>query len=268
MQHPKRTLSLVAALVWLAFGPAAMARETVIPLSHPDQPMILQVGLIEGSIIVEGYDGKQVVLDTDVDEDDDYEEESYDGLRRLPRSSFGVVVEEENNVVSVEMSGMGGDGVHFRVPRNTSVKASTVNDGEIKVVGVYGEHELQNTNGDVTGLDLRGTVQASSVNGDILITLDASRGALPMAFSSLNGDLDVTLPASLGARLALQTMNGEIYTDFDVALDTGGPRTHQERVNNRYRVEIEQAVSGTINGGGAEITMRSHNGDILIRRGK
>ncbi|MBZ0112088.1 MAG: hypothetical protein K8J08_06500, partial [Thermoanaerobaculia bacterium] len=87
------------------------------------------------------------------------------------------------------------------------------------------------------------------------------------AFSSLNGDLDVTLPRSVAVRLELQTTQCEIYTDFDVTLDHSAPTTEQGRVANRYRVEIEQSVTGTVNGGGPTLRMKTHNGDILIRKG-
>ena len=261
-----RVLTLVFVWIFLLGNPLA-ADETAIPLTNPDQPVIVDLSILVGDIKVEAYDGDHVLLLTDVDEDfDDDDDEERDGLRRLPRSSFGLTAEEEDNVVVIQMNGQSEDGVRLRVPRRTSLHLSTVQDGDIEINGVEGEHDLQNTNGDVTAHSVSGTVQASSVNGEVTIEIvNAGQGA--MAFSSLNGDVDLTLPADFGARLELQSVNGEIFTDFDIVLDRSAPKTEQERVGNRYRVEIEQSVSGTINGGGLPVILRSHNGDLLIRKG-
>ena len=43
------------------------------------------------------------------------------------------------------------------------------------------------------------------------------RAGKAMAFSSLNGNVDVTLPGGTKADLRMESENGEIYTDFDVA---------------------------------------------------
>jgi hypothetical protein len=263
-----RSFTVVFSVVlgaWLLASGSLAASETAIPLTDPQKPVLVEVSIVEGDIVVEGYDGDKVLLITESEDDEDGDDER-DGLRRIPRSSFGLIAEEENNVVTVRMGGGGGDGVRLRVPRRSSLHLRTVNDGDIEIEGVEGDHELQNTNGDVVARRVSGTVQANTVNGDVWIDIRRF-GQRPMAFSSLNGDLDVTLPKAIGARLELQTMQGEIYTDFDVALDHSAPITEQGRVANRYRVEIEQSVTGAINGGGPALRMKTHNGDILIRKG-
>jgi DUF4097 and DUF4098 domain-containing protein YvlB len=92
-----------------------------------------------------------------------------------------------------------------------------------------------------------------------------------MSFTSLNGDIDVTLPADIKATVRMQTGNGEVYSDFDIALaapsvqqTTEGARTGQ---GGKYRIKVEQVMVGRINGGGPDITFKTFNGDIRIRKG-
>ena len=61
----------------------------MVPLSSPGQPATLHVGLIQGGITVEAYDGKEVIVyaqqepDED-DEDRDSPKAGTSGMRRLP----------------------------------------------------------------------------------------------------------------------------------------------------------------------------------------
>lgn len=91
----------------------------------------------------------------------------------------------------------------------------------------------------------------------------------PMAFSSMNGDVDVTFPADLKANLSMNSDRGDVFSDFEVQLDSQTPvqtAVQGERKGGRFRVNTEQAVRGKINGGGQEIQFKNFNGNIYIRR--
>ena len=95
--------------------------------------------------------------------------------------------------------------------------------------------------------------------------------AKPMSFSSLNGDLDVTLPADIKCNVRLETGQGDIYSDFNI--DMVPSQVQQTVEDNRakggkFKVKVEKAMVGRINGGGAEIKFKTFNGDIHIRRAK
>jgi hypothetical protein len=38
--------------------------------------------------------------------------------------------------------------------------------------------------------------------------------------------------------------------------------------NGMYKVEVDRTISGTLNGGGADLRMQTFNGDIYIHKGK
>jgi DUF4097 and DUF4098 domain-containing protein YvlB len=112
---------------------------------------------------------------------------------------------------------------------------------------------------------------AHSLNGEVVATLDRVDPSKPMSFSTMNGNIDVTLPPTLKANVRMKTDNGEIYTDFDVKLDSGARMMQNEPgdpQDGRYHVRFDRALRGTINGGGPEFQFTSFNGQIFIRKGK
>jgi hypothetical protein len=68
----------------------------------------------------------------------------------------------------------------------------------------------------------------------------------------------------------MRSDNGDIFTDFDVQLQQAPPGAARGTRGNsgRYRVEVNRAILGTVNGGGPEIELRSFNGTIYLRKGQ
>jgi len=154
---------------------------------------------------------------------------------------------------------------------NTSLKLSCINGGDIVVDRISGEIEVNNTNGGVKLTNVSGSVIAHALNKNVVVVLNKITPDKSMSFSSLNGDVDVTLPADAKARVKLKTDNGEIYSDFDVRLDASAqkPIVEDGRANRgKYRVRVDHAMYGTINGGGPEFQFQTFNGNIFIRKAK
>jgi len=85
----------------------------------------------------------------------------------------------------------------------------------------------------------------------------------------MNGKVDVTLPSNLKATLKMRSDNGDIFTDFDVQLQQRPAAVSRGGGNNRgTKIEVNRALYGTVNGGGAEIELRSFNGSIYLRKGQ
>lgn len=245
-----------------------------VPLSDPNRPVMLKVGLLYGSISVKAYNGKEVAVEIRQHPDEDEEEsrkERRGGLRLIPNTSAGLTVEEEDNVVSV---GTGGTGMHkkkelfIQVPVNTSAKLSTVNDGDIEAEGINGEIEVNNTNGSVYLKNISGSVVAHALNGELIVNFVSVTPNKSMSFSSLNGKIDVTFPPTVKATVNLKSEQGDIYTDFDIAMEKTAAKIEQDGRGKRKRVVLEKGMRGTINGGGADMLFKNHNGDIFIRKGK
>lgn len=246
-----------------------------VPLSDPGRPANLKVGLISGSITVKGYSGKEVIVEALQREDHDEQEaqpEEAHGLHRIPNTSTGLTVEEDDNEVTVGTGALGGPrttDLVIQVPTNTSMKLSTINDGQISVSNVRGDIEASNTNGIITLTKIAGSAVADALNGNITVTFSEVDPKKSMSFSSLNGDIDVTLPPKTGAMVRMKTEQGDIYTDFDIKLEKSGTKieNNSDGQRGKYRVSMEKVMTGTLNGGGPEITFKNFNGSIYIRKG-
>lgn len=258
-------------MVSLVSGAIAQERSIdlfTVPLSNPSSPGKLVIDQISGSIAVEAYDGKEVVIKASFGEEHDHDDgrKEKNGLKRIKSSSLNIGAEEKDNVVHV-INEQWNKATHLnvKVPKNFSVKLSTVNDGDITVQGISGEMEITNVNGEITLEGVSGSATADTVNGDVKVDFVNITQDANMAFSSLNGDLDITFPNSLKANVKAKTDMGDIYTDFDLKVAANQPEVNQNSSSETYKVKIEQWVRGTINGGGPEMLFKTFNGDILIK---
>jgi hypothetical protein len=254
-----------------AIGAAAQDKITV-PLSNPSQPVTIQATMMTGSIKVTAGTGHDLIVTTS---------ESGASGRRSGRDAappgmtriggrVGMNIEEDHNVVTISAGSMGAGGdLVIETPVNTNLELRTMSGGLIDVTGVNGDHEIENMNGSIKLTDVSGSVVAHTMNGTITASLGHITGGKPMSFTSLNGKVDVTLPGDTKARLRLKTDNGSIYSDFDVKLEPDASKPVVEDARNqggKYKISVDRAITGTINGGGPEYTFQTMNGNILIHK--
>ncbi len=114
---------------------------------------------------------------------------------------------------------------------------------------------------------------AHALNEDLTVVFTKVNPQKPMSFSSLNGKIDVTLPADVKASVLMKSDQGEIYSDFDLNVQTENIAPSVRKEDNqgkkgKFRVSVEKSTRATINGGGQEIQFTNFNGDIYIRKGK
>jgi DUF4097 and DUF4098 domain-containing protein YvlB len=246
-----------------------------VPFSDPSRPHTLKVGLINGGITVKGYDGKDAIIESRGGQSSEHEHHrsprGAEGMKRITNTAMGLTAEEEDNVLTVGAHPGREADLMIQVPVNTSLKLSCINGGDIVVDRISGEIEVNNTNGGVTLTNVSGSVIAHALNKDVVVKLNKITPDKSMSFSSLNGDIDVTLPADTKARVKLKTDNGDIYSDFEIRMDASShqPVIEDGRPNRgKYRVRIDHAMFGTINGGGPEFQFQTFNGNIYIRKAK
>lgn len=274
----KTLLRTLLALLTLAWGCPALAQQAgkeqlTVALSNPGKPGTLHLKLVGGSIRVEGSSGKDVVIDVSMrggSRGDDRPDNAPAGMRRLSQvNGLDVTATEKDNHVYVKtQSHQTPVDFTIRVPRQFSLQIGTVNSGSISVQNVAGELEISNVNGSIKLEDVGGSAVANTVNGDITADFREVNSGAPMAFSNINGKIDLTLPAKTKAALKLKSDRGEIYTDFDMAVDSNTPKTTRSAQNGTYRVSQDSWTSGKINGGGAEFMLKTLNGNIYVRKAK
>lgn len=243
------------------------SEQLVVPLSEPGKPYKLNVDLIQGSITVTGYDGKDIIIETRGDERHKVTRET-NGMRRLDAgNSADIRAEEKNNKVTVSAGIPHHVNLIIKVPQNgATLKLSTINGGNVIVSNVNGEMEVSNTNGGIKMSGISGSVVANTTNGNVNVSFKSIDTKAAMAFTSLNGNVDITFPANLKANVKLKTDRGNIYTDFDVVNDARKPDVTRTAKDGMYSLKIDDWVYGKIDGGGPEMLMKTMNGNIYLRK--
>jgi hypothetical protein len=279
------------ALGCLAASGAQAQQRIAVPLSDAARPVVLEVETVGTAVNVSAADGKEVVIvahentakEAERDDgrrgpeprpsrargkgDDADDEASTAGLHRIPNNSIGLTATEDNNVVTVNTDFTRQPlALDISVPRNTSVRLKTVNGGDMTVTGVHGEHEISNVNGRIFANDIAGSLVASTTNGAIRASFTDVTAGKPMSFSTFNGDVDVTFPAKLAATLRVTSGHGELYTDFDAAVQPQPPVVTQGGQNGRYEVRLERETVVVVGKGGPDIRFKTFNGNVMVRK--
>jgi DUF4097 and DUF4098 domain-containing protein YvlB len=276
------TIGLI--LITSSISSAQTPNEFTVPLSDPSKRARVKAHLNYGSITIKGTGRKDVLIryksaedgdcedcdDNDNDNDNRHhndDNKSKAGLKKIGGGGMDLEVTENANYVKVHSDSWNHKiNLEIEVPSAVDLEVQTYNDGDLIITNIQGEAALTNYNGEITALNISGSVIATTYNGEIKVTFDKVTENTPMSFSTYNGDIDLTLPASLKASLKMKTEQGEILTDFDVKMASSGPVPVTETKQGYYKVKVDDWKRGTVNGGGAEFTLKNYNGDILLRK--
>ena len=280
-----RMLVIVGAIALVGFaGTTTLVgqqtpQQITVALSDPARPAKIELNLVNGGATIKGVNRKDVLISalpreaggnrgrgrggrgTDTSA-------STTGLRRLTQTP-GFDVEEARNEVKID-AGAPGNPIDFEleVPLKSNLHLSLVNNANLTVSDIEGELELENVNGPITLTNIAGSVVAHTVNGKVTATMTRLAPDKPMAFTSLNGNIDVTLPASIKATFKLRSDQGDVFTDFDMQTRPNSAAPETRREGGKLRIEVNNAIVGTVNGGGPEFEMRTFNGNIYVRKGR
>lgn len=274
-------------LITSSIANAQSNSEFTVPLSDPAKRGKLKAHLNFGSITVKGTARKDVLVKYKSGEDDcegcennkdkdrshnknrnnnDNSSKS-EGLRKIGSSGMDLEVTENNNFVKVQSDSWNHKvDLEIEVPSGFDMEVHTYNDGDLIVTNVQGDLELTNYNGEITALNISGAIVATTFNGEVKVTFDKVKEGAPMSFTTFNGDLDLTFPAALKASFKMKTEQGEIFTGFDMKMTSAGPVQKKDAKSGVYRVTVDDYKRGDVNGGGAEIMLKNHNGDIYVRK--
>jgi hypothetical protein len=140
----KKTKIMWVALAGAGLGALACAQDNPnqvkIPFRDASKPRMVNADVFNGSIIVKGYAGNEVIVES-AGRPGRRERVSNvpDGMHRIGDSGSGLDITEDNNVVTIRAGVMGGGAdVTIQVPTQTSLKLRSMNGGRIQVDGVSG----------------------------------------------------------------------------------------------------------------------------------
>lgn len=261
----RRAATLIATV--LACSPAFAqgdAQMINIPLSNPGEPFELDIDILSAHIEVVGEAREDLEFAITV-EQGNRNIITPSGSQPITAGAYELEVDEKDNRVSVDTDWR-ADRVRVvaRVPLRGNLHLSTVNNGEIVVRDVAGNHELENTNGPITASGINGSVIAEAINDTIDVSFTGIDASQAMSFESINGDINLGIPGDAGVQLHIDTSEGDIYSDFEVEVQTSNPVVERRENGGGVQVKVESIIIANVNGGGPVIRLETLNGDINI----
>jgi hypothetical protein len=253
----KTKLNLAGLLV-VVCTTAHAQRSIVIPGTEgAGPPRPVSIHSLNGSITVKTHAGKDVIVETGESRDSRGSRDA-GGMRRIdpPR---GLAIDQDGDAIRIKS---GNSGLAVTVPAQTSLTLKALN-GPITVEGVQGEIDVDSHLGRIQLTNVSGTVVAHSLNGTIQVSMDRVAQDKPMYFSTLNGTIDVALPADVKARVKFDTLNGSVFSDFDITL---APGAQIGMGTSHGRLRTGRGLEGSVNGGGVLVTFYTLNGTIHLRK--
>lgn len=260
----KKQLNIPLLLFALAISPLMAQQEIIIPLSDPSRPGKLKVTLHQGGITVTGSERKNILVRFLSEKEMAGKEELKNGLKKVNSGIGDIEIAENSNVVKIQSNTRVQ--VFVEVPASFDIDLRTYNQGDLIVRNVRGVVELTNYNGSIEAINISGAIVATTYNGDIKANLEQVTEGTPMAYSTYNGNIDITLPSTIKGTLKMKTGHGDIYTGFDLKLEKNGQPEKKEVRNNVYKLGSHEWVTASMNGGGAEITLKNYNGHIFVKK--
>jgi DUF4097 and DUF4098 domain-containing protein YvlB len=254
----KKTIFLLIVAVFSLLTLKLTAQEYTLNMSK-GKLILNEVNRVE----IIGTTGSQVIISTEAK--DENKDERANGLREISASGLsdntglGLSVDQNGSTAKVNQVGRNNRNYLVKVPKGVSVyyehsswegKTLSIRDlhSEIEVSANYNSIELENVTGPMA---------INTVYGQIDATFEKAPEADAVSLHSVYGNVDVSLPANTRADLTLSTSYGKIFTDLDVEMkkEEGGLR------------EISSSkISGTINGGGMDMRLKSTYKNIYLRK--
>jgi hypothetical protein len=130
----------------------------------------------------------------------------------------------------------------------SDVQASTTN-GNVILNKASGDIHLSTTNGSVKAYDVEGPLEAGTTNGSVHLEVGALHDRIKAG--TTNGSITLVLSGKPDADLNARTTNGSIHLDFPVTVSGTLSR---------------RSIQGTVGQGGPQVSLRTTNGSITIRK--
>ena len=243
--------------------------EFLIPLSNTGKRGKLEVDIHRGMVTVTGTSRQDVLVKYErTDSETRSLEDAGNGLKRIRGAgTVGLEISERNNEVSVDTEHNSKlSHIIVEVPTNFDLEISTHHNGDVTINNINGEIVVDTHHGGMTAKGISGSVVADSWHGDLIVEYTSMTSDKAQAFTTYHGDIDLTMPSNSKANLKLKSSRGEILTGFDVSLTKQENKARTRDKNGTYKITLDEWVTGTINGGGAEL-MANTRGDIYLRKG-
>ncbi len=252
---------LIATIAGLVAVTMTMAQEYKVTKSTGKLVISL------GSVRVEGYNGTEIVFTNDRGEREVDERakglQPINGSGLVDNTNLGINVSDKGATIEVKQVSSKDNKIKIMVPKGMSVSYSNtgvMNSGKASFKNLESELDITVQYNSLSLENVTGPMAVKATYGSIDATFkDAIKG--PISIVSIYGHVDVSLPVAVKANLSMKTSYGEILASGDLKIDverTPGKEDMVSYSNNN--------VKGKMNGGGAELSLRSDYSKIYLRK--
>jgi hypothetical protein len=257
------------------------------PVSDPTNPVMLDVNIRHGRIIVEGSDTDQVeiIAKTRLLNDEEMKQikkhkQKYwkkdKGESKTPRSREGLTpVKSAMLNLAIDQNGNRFDiasdestyyvEMVISVPVLTNVEAGTYRGDGISINNLNGYMELATWQGDIVAEAISGPVVAETHQNAIIVNFSTFSNDSPSSFTTHSGDIDITIDPKEAATINVRNYQGEILSGLDVEF-TATEQVNRREGNDKQEIVIGGQLTATLNQGGQEMTLSTYNGDVYLRK--
>lgn len=218
------------------------------------------------SVQVEGYNGTEIVFSND--RGDNEVDERAKGLQPINGSglvdntNLGINVSDKGATIEVKQVSSRDTRIKIMVPKGISVSYShtgVMHTGKASFKNLESELEVSVQHNSVSLENVTGPMTIKATYGSIDATFkDAIKG--PISLISIYGHVDVSLPVATKANLSMKTSYGEILAAQDLKIDV------EKNAKDDMVSYSNNNVKGKLNGGGAELSLRSDYSKIYLRK--
>ena len=244
---------------------------------------LLVVNNVYGSVIVEGYNGDTVKVEGEIDIEANNQRQLDQG-----KAEVKVKVESYKNIIYVYLDSpytkfdletgryshsSNWNQVRYnytldfniKVPKNTSVELSAINDGEIKVSNIDSKTiSANNINGPITLENVAGKTDVNALNKDINITY-SKNPTEESIYNALNGDVTITMQKGLNADISFKSLNGDIYTNMETKVNPSKAKINKKEGRRGTKYKVNSNTQFSIGNGGVQLNFDLLNGDVTIK---
>ncbi|HEV3324191.1 MAG TPA: hypothetical protein VG052_01255 [Puia sp.] len=215
-----------------------------------------------GDLPIEGYSGNEIIITSTSDRFEAPEKAK--GLKPIygggtDNTGIALAMERNGNKISFRclLPITKGADYHVKVPDNFMLRIhrGCERGGETTIQNVKNEIDFDGCH-QVSLKNVTGPLVISTISGGVDVVFGEISKDKPISIASISGEVDVTLPAKAAIDLEMSTINGNMYSDFDLAADS---KNMKKVGGNSIRTQL--------NGGGTGLKLSVISGNIYLRKG-
>ncbi|WP_031530038.1 DUF4097 family beta strand repeat-containing protein [Dyadobacter crusticola] len=261
----KNALLLGVGVLYCLSGAYAQNLEFKTKLANSREKKVV-IEMAAADVKIEGHNSEEVLIVAS--SGFEAPPERAKGLKPLyhtgvDNTGIGLSVVTEGNTVKVEKVARKETKYTIRLPRQVAVLFQETNwqgGSKVGVANMDGDLEIRTNGADINLNKVTGPVVANSTSGSVNVIFSALSQSKPTAISTISGEIDVSLPATAKSNMKLRSINGEMYTDFELGV--------KNAKDGLSKVGGASNIEGTTNGGGVEVQLNTISSNIYIRKQK